>query len=491
MALARIITRSQTCSRQLAIDLLARGYAVEIVSPDKIPDTLADLELRVDAGPDDKLVASVEAHNGDRTASLDFVHHLKSPMGDFIRRKPEPLEDVRFAGQPVDFNAEAGFEDADLPSEASSIAPPPMARPTLFSSLATAPVQPELDLPAPEAVATLAVEPPLNESDPAKAAEEPLLVVPVPVVIASVEATQLEVETVEPVRSEVAEERQPEEQVLAQSFVSPEQPAPAPVAAVPDTLLVAGPESVTASHSIVQRPELSPRPSASVPAPAAAVAQPAPQPRNALTLDGWPVRTAVAFVCVLLVAAVLGFGMKHAKTPAQSSSESTASNSDPVSGQTTLNALTTTAPAPAAVTPQTPTVAAKIATLATVVPHSESPVAKSTRPAPVPSAARSARSLSPSTARPHPDVASHHHSDDLIAHDTVTYLDKRFAPAAKSKPKAAKGTATASHSAHHPSSARKHDGGVIAANSVTYLNGKAPAKTAKPDSTVKHFSDNN
>jgi hypothetical protein len=82
MALARIITRSQACSRQLALDLLARGYAVEIVSPDNIPDNIADLELRVDTAPGDQLIASVEAHNGDRSASLDFVHHLKAPMVD-------------------------------------------------------------------------------------------------------------------------------------------------------------------------------------------------------------------------------------------------------------------------------------------------------------------------------------------------------------------------------------------------------------------------
>ncbi len=95
MALARIITRSHQCSRELALDLLARGYTVEIVSPDKIPDNIADLELRVDAGPGDRLTATVAAHDGERSASLEFVHHLKAPMGDFIRRPPEPPEVVR------------------------------------------------------------------------------------------------------------------------------------------------------------------------------------------------------------------------------------------------------------------------------------------------------------------------------------------------------------------------------------------------------------
>jgi hypothetical protein len=89
MALARLITRSHSCSRELALDLIARGYAVEIVSPDSIPDNLVDLELRVEEDHGNQLVASVQPHNGDRSASLEFVHHLKTPMADFIRRPPE------------------------------------------------------------------------------------------------------------------------------------------------------------------------------------------------------------------------------------------------------------------------------------------------------------------------------------------------------------------------------------------------------------------
>ena len=119
MALARIITRSHSCSRQLAFDLIARGYAVEIVSPDSIPDNLADLELRVEEDPGNQLVASVEAHNGERTASLEFVHYLKAPMPDFIRRPPpEPHEAVPFPEPPVSFNAEQSDEDVELPADA-------------------------------------------------------------------------------------------------------------------------------------------------------------------------------------------------------------------------------------------------------------------------------------------------------------------------------------------------------------------------------------
>jgi hypothetical protein len=94
MPLARIISRSQSCSRELALELLARGYTVEIVSPDNLPESMADLELRVDEGPGDHLFAKVTTRDGERSASLDFVHHLKTPMGDFIRRPIQPSEAI-------------------------------------------------------------------------------------------------------------------------------------------------------------------------------------------------------------------------------------------------------------------------------------------------------------------------------------------------------------------------------------------------------------
>src|ERR1035441_5302962 len=100
MALARIITRSHAFSQELAFDLLARGYAVEIVSPDKRPDNMGDLELRVAAGPGDQLIASV-----------------------VIRRSPEPREATHFPEEPVSFHAELGIEDVDLPAALPQLAP--------------------------------------------------------------------------------------------------------------------------------------------------------------------------------------------------------------------------------------------------------------------------------------------------------------------------------------------------------------------------------
>jgi hypothetical protein len=118
MALARIISRSQQCSRELAWELVARGYAVEIVSPDAVPDNLVDLELRVEADAAHQSAATVEARVGGHPASLAFVHRLKAPMDDSVRRPPETSEKVCFPAQPINFNAEPDFaEDVELPSE--------------------------------------------------------------------------------------------------------------------------------------------------------------------------------------------------------------------------------------------------------------------------------------------------------------------------------------------------------------------------------------
>jgi hypothetical protein len=143
MPLARIISRSQACSQELALDLLARGYAVEIVSPDKIPDNIADLELRVEQDPGNQLIANVAAHDGARSASLEFVHHLKAPMVDFIRRPPEPVEAFHLPEELVSFNAEPRIEDVELPAEGPQLAP------KIVSPAAEIPLDPELD-PEPE-----------------------------------------------------------------------------------------------------------------------------------------------------------------------------------------------------------------------------------------------------------------------------------------------------------------------------------------------------
>src|SRR5258708_15088030 len=160
MALARIITRSQASSRELALDLLARGYAVEIVSPDAIPDNIADLELRVDAGPGDQLIASVEARDGEHSASLEFVHLLKSPMGDFIRRPPEPRESVDFSEEPVRFNAEPSVEEVELLAAAPQLAAKTVSPAAILRHPGFDPKTSARLISPPEPLPSLPVEPP-------------------------------------------------------------------------------------------------------------------------------------------------------------------------------------------------------------------------------------------------------------------------------------------------------------------------------------------
>ena len=135
MPLARIISRSPQCSRELALDLLTRGYAVEVVSPDAIPDNFADLELRVEADPSNDLTANVAVHDGEHSTSFNFVHHLKAPMADFVRRPPETGQALYFPESPVSFNSEPGlFDEIELPPEVSEQALPPAKHALKFLS---------------------------------------------------------------------------------------------------------------------------------------------------------------------------------------------------------------------------------------------------------------------------------------------------------------------------------------------------------------------
>lgn len=123
MTLARIITHSDVCARELAFHLLGRGYAVEIVSPDSIPDNFADLELRVDAESGDQLVASLAAHEGQRTSALDFVHRVKVPV------EKATLNLAPTGGLPhrqqnsVVINVDSDFADIEASADSSHAAP--------------------------------------------------------------------------------------------------------------------------------------------------------------------------------------------------------------------------------------------------------------------------------------------------------------------------------------------------------------------------------
>jgi hypothetical protein len=377
MALARIITRSQPCSRELALDLLARGYAVEIVSPDAIPDNIADLELRVDAGPGDRLTATVAAHDGERSASLEFVHHLKAPMGDFIRRSPESPDVVRFAEQPVRRNAE----------------------PVKSVALPAGVPQPAHKIVSPSARAALP-----RELDPKDAA--PLTV--------------------------------------------PPDPVPTPPAEIPGYFAVE--DSTVVPPAIVQPTTTRPT-----------VSRPVQSRRWRDASKAWGWRAALTFAGVVLLAAVLGFGMRRTGKAAVADS---------------------------GVAPVEKVAAASPEMNFLGVADSERDAGKDPRQvsalASSPSGAKSGGNSGHApkgvpVAKAAPATASHRvrswrkRGDDLIARNTVTYLDTRFEPRPVKKSVAK--VKTAKSPARRRPSLRKH-GGVIAANDVTYLHKPSP-KTPK------------
>jgi hypothetical protein len=118
MALARIITRSHQYAQQLALDLLARGYQVEVVSPDAIPTVPADLELRVEAyGTEAHAQITEVREKGKPAKSIEYLQRLKPMMADLLRRWPANAAAKPGPENNVVFNSEAeSSDDVELPS---------------------------------------------------------------------------------------------------------------------------------------------------------------------------------------------------------------------------------------------------------------------------------------------------------------------------------------------------------------------------------------
>src|SRR5208282_1000055 len=388
--------------------------AVEIISPDSIPNDIADLELRVATGPGDQLVASVEAHNGERTASLEFLHQLKAPMADFIRRPPEPRESAHSPREPVSFHAVPNVEAVELPAEASQPAP------KAVSPAADVLTAPELDrekgarliLP-PEPLPSVPVEPPISCAVEASTIAQPTLVEPT-----TVEPTLVETTTVQP-----REKPQP-----------PDRPT------------------------------------------------------------GWRWRAALTFASVVLLALVLGFGMR--RTSKASAQDSAAAPTEKVAAASTDVGLLSGAiperdlqkdPGQVLAVPVPPPAAPAIRSEgdSNHAPE-ESPVAK----AGAATASTAKTSIAePLTAKPSTAQAeamtSHRLGADLVARDTVTYFDERASNETARRAKPAKRFAQ-----QHQRSG-KYNGGVISANTVTYFDKKPTPKAANQNSGVKRQSEPN
>ncbi len=454
MALARIITRSQACSRQLAMDLLARGYAVEIVSPDQIPDNLADLELRVEEDPGNQLVATVETHSGGRSASLDFTHHLRAPMGEFIRKIPEPGDVARLTGQIVNFaDAERIKESVAAEAAGSEFDSQPILRLTAkaISSVPRVVVAPVLDVPP--------------------------LIVPAVVAPARVEPLPVEVNKAAPVVPALRLEEQPSVEVMKPTPRSPATVAPATVIRVKLPKLgisFAGfPQKFAAfTHGlgeklprrlVVRRFDL---PKAALPK----IGVPDIGPRFAAATEKlkglvriselktptsrgiWS--AGLGFAGIVALALFLAFGLRHNELRP-------ADNADLAN---TLPAISGAANSPNS--SDTRSQDSSIATTAEVAV-----------PAPVPNKP-AISSIVPSVSRPSKPTrikVQPKNQDDFVAPNTVTYLDHRFAPQTVAK-SSQNHKSTKTVARRHSRSRQRRDD-VIAANKVTYLD--KPAKSQK------------
>ncbi len=118
MALARIITRSHQYAQQLALDLLARGYTVEVVSPEAVPSNPADLELRVEGGGTEVQGQVTEIREQGQSKSIEYLQRLKPMMADLLRKWPanEPKQAGSEESDEFNFNAESQYsEETELP----------------------------------------------------------------------------------------------------------------------------------------------------------------------------------------------------------------------------------------------------------------------------------------------------------------------------------------------------------------------------------------
>jgi hypothetical protein len=443
MALARIITRSHQCARELALDLLARGYAVEIVSPDKIPDNIADLELRVDAGPGDQLIASVEVHNGERSASLEFLHHLKSPMGDFVRRIPEDIETPQLSEETIGVNAGSSREDVELAAQAlmptEKIDSPSVK---LIDSGVKHPESTHHEF-GREEFSPEEFNPKLDFEEGARLISPDLL---------PLARTELQIQYAEEI-SDVAEP-------IVTAHIA-EEVAGVQLGQVQSGEVEAGDVHQEEVHQEKVQP---------------AIFRPIPTTKWRLPNEGQrdrrsglPARPILAFAALFLLILAVGYGLRRSgKTFPR------------ISGTIPVErvAAASSAPSPATAVPGESSgnknkEEGKITPVVPLPPPTKSSgssdgMAKHVQPAKV-EAARSA-----TTATAGAPTTSSRHGDGLVARDTVTYLDKSFAAnAAKTK--------TAKKSARGHASSNKHAKSGVAPNTVIYLNNNS---TPVPDPKI-------
>jgi len=390
MALARIITRSDVCSRALALDLLGRGYAVEIVTPDSIPANMADLELRVEAALGDRLTASVIARDGDRSSTLEFVRNLKTSAADLA-----PLLAKDSTLMPLIEEPAAEVARPKL----GALLPAPTA--SLFPAVALLGDAPSHSSPIGSILDREVSAPPT--STPALL---PFLAEKPPVVFAS-----------------------------ASSMIAP-----------PPTHPPTPPMFVSAGTDL---------------------SEDLPQPVCDESSRRTPnlLRSATVVLTILALLMVMVFGMsvlRSGKTSAASTAIPVADRVLPSSAVPSNNRTSNNR------------------TSSTVAPHAQaskvgaSASVKSAHVAEPSSRKKISNSIVKASITNGKVVHRPVHNEDVIARDTVTYLDRSLEKA------------SAAQSAKHPAAPhREHGNGVVAANSVTYLNGTSSSRTQAAPAPAK------
>jgi len=434
MALARIITRSQVCAKQLAADLLARGYAVEIVTPDSVPGNNADLELRVEEHPGKQLVASVHAHDGRRSASFEFRHQLRAPIADFLRKTQETTEVVYLSADPVTL-----VEPCDELVELQAKAPQPEIK--TVSAPAVIPLDSGAELSSADLRSADSPPSGLHSSDlppaelsPQEAAPPPLFPEP---------RTSQPVETIA---------------VATSHFAKRAEGVPIPSVPTPSTIAQPLVASSNASPEMVQPKR-------------------GPQARKRPARREW--RAALAFTGMVSLALILGLGIGRSdKTSAPFPGEASAEKVEapPIDAYDAY-------PSAAAPEDDASKDAAAVSGQASGLPSSQSPIhwgwdgdhtAKNStvdnaENAVVTAAIVNKKFMGKTTTDKIRSSGQNGH--DLIARDTVTYFVERHQP---HPPKAQPPNSLA----RRDPASHKHSSGVVAANTVTYLN-KPDPKTAK------------
>jgi hypothetical protein len=384
MALARIITRSEVCSRALALDLLGRGYSVEIVTPDSIPANTADLELRVEAALGDRLTASVIARDGDRSSTLEFVRNLKTSAADLAPLLAKDSTLMPLAAEPA---AE-------------------VARPKLGALLPA----PTASLPA---VALLGDAP--SHSSPIGS-----------ILDREVSAPPISTPALLPFLAE----KPPAVFASASSMIAPppSQQPPSPVFVSAGTDLSEKLPQTVCDESSTRTPNL--------------------------------LRSATVVLTILALLIVMVFGMsvlRSGKTSAASTAAPAADNVVPSSAVPSNNRTSNHA------TPHAH--ASKVGASASV---------KSARVAEPSSRKKISNSIVKASITNGKVVHRPVRNEDVIARDTVTYLDRSLEKA------------SAAQSAKHPAAPhREHGNGVVAANAVTYLNGTSSSRTQAAQTPAK------